>query len=174
MKKIILSLTIVYSLIMMTACPSRSGLEKAFHESARVASLAETAAVTTGEFYSSGLLNLTTKDRIADALALVVKNGKSFHKVLAGLKAQYGDNLTAIPKAELANLDLIFSTQVITPFLEILSNIGVLPPAIAQKLVVAFSILKTAILTISGVFGGGSASYQFYLDHREANSYATA
>lgn len=172
MKKIILSLVIVYSLIMVTACPSRSGLEKAFNESARVASLAETAAVTTGEFYSSGLIPLATKDRIADALALVVKNGKSFHKVLVGLKAQYGDRLSEIPKAELANLDLLFSTQVITPFLEILSNFRVLSPEIARKLVVAFSILKTAILTVSSVFGGGSVSYQFYLNHREVNAHA--
>lgn len=169
MKNLILCLTLIYSLVMVTACPSRSKLERAFNESARVASLAETAAVTTGEFYRSGLLSLDAKDRVAEALGKVVVNGKSFHRLLVGLKAQFGDRLENAPASALENLDLVFSTQVIAPFLEILTTIGVLPAAAAQKLLVAVSILKTAILTIAGVFGSRSASYQFYLNQREAD-----
>lgn len=169
MKKLILCLTLIYSLVMVTACPSRSKLERAFNESARVAQLAETAAVTTGEFYRSGLISVEAKDRIADALGRVVVNGKSFHRLLVGLKQQYGDRLENAPASALENLDLVFSTQVIAPFLEILNAVGVLPTATAQKLLVAISILKTAILTVSGVFGRGSASHQFYLKHSEVN-----
>ncbi len=172
MKKTILILTLIYSLVMVTACPSRSKLEKAFNESARVAQLAETSAVTTGEFYRSGLITLEAKDRIAESLSKVVVNGKSFHRLLRGLKDQYGSRLDNAPASVLANLDLVFSTQVIAPFLEILTAIGALPAAAAQKVLVAFTILKTAILTIASVFGGGSVSHRFYTEHSEVKNYA--
>jgi hypothetical protein len=174
MRKLILCLALIYSLVMVTACPSRSKLERAFNESARVAQLAETAARTTGDLYQAGILSLEAKDRIAASLGQVVTNGKQFHQLLVGLKNQYGDRLDNAPASALQHLDLVFSTQVIAPFLEILRNVGALPAATAQNLMVVLAVLKTAIMTVAGVFGSGSASHRFYTEQLEAKAYAAA
>jgi hypothetical protein len=169
MKKTILCLALIYSIVMVTACPSKSGLERAFNESARIGELATVAAVTTGDFYRSGFLTLEVKDKIAAQLAKVVKSGQSFHQVLVAMKQKYGNNLNSVPKSELVDLDLLFSTEVIKPFLDILTTVGLLPPEMAKKVLLAFSLLRTAILAVSGIFGRGSVSYNFYRQHQEVN-----
>ena len=171
-KKFVLSLTVIYSLILVTACPSKSDLVRAFNRSAAIGGLAETAAVTTGDFYKQGFISLEWKDDVASQLDMIVKNGKSFHKLLVALKAKYAGSLANIPKWEIADLDPIFSRDVIEPFLAILVQSGALPPEIAKKVMLAFSLLRTAIMTISGIFGSGSVSYNFYLHQREVDANA--
>lgn len=173
-RKIFLSLVVVYSLIMLTGCPSKKNLEGAFNASSRIGNLAEVAAVTTGDFYAQGFLTLEMKDRFAAGLAVILRNGKSVHQLLVAIKDKYNGKLNDVPKSVLADLDLIFSREVIAPFLGLLTQAGVLPDETAKQILLAFTLLKTAILTVSNIFGSGSASYEFYLHHREDYANAAA
>lgn len=169
-KKFILSLIIIYSLMLATACPSRKGLTQAFNQSAKVYQLGTSAAVTIGGLYDSGILPLAVKDRIADGLIKVAGEGRKFHAMIVALKAEYGSDISAVPKSKLAELDILFSSTVIQPLVDILSSLGVLPPGVASQVLLAISLVRTAISTISQIFGMGSASYEFH--KQEVNGYA--
>ncbi len=170
MRKIFLTLAIIYSLIIATACPSKSSLEKAFNQSAKIGNLAKTSAITVGDLYKAKVIDLETKDKIVSKLEIVVTNGTRFHNVLSALAKQYKGNVDNLTAADKSRLDLIFSSEVIAPFADILTELGVLPEATAKQILLAIALLKTALLTVSNIFGRGSYSYKFYI--REVNSYA--
>jgi len=167
-KKILLAAILIYSLIFVTACPTKSNLETAFNQSARVANLAETSALTVADLYKAGVINLETKDKIASKLRLVVDNGKKFHKALSKIAEKYKGNVNNLSSADKSALDLLFNQEVIAPFAEILTELRVLPENTAKQILTAIALLKTAILTISNIFGQGSFSYKFY--SREVNA----
>lgn len=169
MKKFLLAAIVIYSLIFVTACPTKSNLEQAFNQSARVANLAETSALTVADLYRAGVINLETKDKIAKSLRLVVDNGKRFHEVLSKIKEKYKGDVNNFSAEDKSALDLIFNQEVIAPFAEILTELRVLPENAAKQILTAIALLKTAILTVSNIFGHGSLSYKFYAREVNAN-----
>lgn len=159
MKRFILSLLIIYSLLLVTACPSKGALEKAFNQSANIGKLASASAVTVGDLYKAGVISLETKDQIAEKLAQIVTSGTQVHGVIKALAEKYKGQVDNITADERNNLDLLFSREIVEPFLAILTSLKLLSPNTAKQILVAVALLRSAIMTVTGVFGSGSASY---------------
>jgi hypothetical protein len=159
MKKIFLSALIIYSLLMITACPSKGALEKAFNQSASIGKIASASAITVGDLYRAGVISLDIKDQIAGKLGKIVESGARVHEVIKALAAKYKGQVNKITPSEQSDLDLMFSREVVEPFLDILTALNVLPPNTAKQILVAIALLRSAIMTVSGIFGPSSASY---------------
>lgn len=172
MKKIFLSLLIIYSLLMVTACPSKGDLEKAFKQSANIGKVASASAVTVGDLYKAGVISLDTKDKIALQLGKIVENGARVHEVIKALAAKYKGQVDNISPTERNDLDLMFSREVVEPFLEIFKSLNVLPAHTAQQILVAVALLRSAIMTVSGIFGPSSASFTKF--HAQEVNYSNA
>ncbi len=149
MKKFI-SLILVYSIcLLLMACPKETAVRKAAKASFELSGLTVDAIAATAKAYNENLIGLETKDKIADALKLVATGGKNFNQALKKFRDQSGDNLTP---DQISFLNVIFSSEVITPFLGILQTLKVLSMNGAKNLLAAINALKVVILLISNGF----------------------
>lgn len=149
---------IVFSLIV-TACPSKSAMEKAFNASAKLSQVGTQAAIGTKDLFDAGVISFETKESIAKGLRKVQQKGAEFNTILSELKAKYGKNP---PENELAFLDIFFNREIIAPFVQILIEIGALSKEKAQQVFLIVAGLKQIIYTIANVLGqfnGASASF---------------
>ncbi len=159
MKTLFLTILIICSLIL-TACPKKSVIEKGADYSYRLAGIIGDMQTTTQEAYRTGKISLDTKNKIQTNLLTASKFGLEFNKELKAVSEKYGGDVTKIPKAEIAALDLYFSQNIITPVLRVIELVGLLSVEQVSYLQTALSALRTAILTISNAFGESSASFQ--------------
>lgn len=159
-----LSLLIIFSLFL-TACPARSDLVKAFKASEQLAVNTETAALAIGDLYQGKVITFEQKESLIAKLRIIAINGKRFH---AEVKALAGIYKSKLPDEKISALDIMFNSEVITPFLEILLDAKVLSKEASQKVFLVLAVLRTAVLTISNAFGkrlSYSVSYEFYKEN---------
>lgn len=142
--------------LISTGCPTKKNLVTAFNSSARISKISETTALALLDLYNQRFISLEFKDRAAAKLALVNQGNERAYAAMMALKARYQGNLSNIPKSEISALDLLFSREVLEPFLGLLTDTGVLPPATAERVMGIFMTLRVAILAISNIFGSRS------------------
>lgn len=151
MKKLIISLLIVYSLVMLTACPSQSSITTAAKASNQLAGLTINAIQTVKTGYETNLFTLAQKNSIAQKLSILSDGGKAFNNAVTTLLAA-----TRTPTADqLATLSQLFDTSVITPFLAVLTEVGLIKNAPA--VMAAIAVIRTTVLSIAAVFTGKTA-----------------
>lgn len=164
MKKIILCLVVICSLLLM-ACPKEDVVRKAAKASYSLSGLTADVAVAAQKAYHDGLIDVHSKDRIAVWLKQISKGGKQFTALTeAAHKSQVADAGT------INSLNLILSTEITAPFLEILQELKILSKDASDFLQTAIAALRSAILVISSALSTTKviASNRFIKNNRFA------
>ncbi|MEO8647764.1 MAG: hypothetical protein ABI539_01220 [Acidobacteriota bacterium] len=151
--KTILAGLLVYSMFVLTACPSGQTLQKAQDASAKVATYANSGINLTRELYRSNYLSLENKDRIADGFIALAKAGQAFDAAVANAKAAYGDTA---PKDAIAALFATFNQEVVGKFIAVLQSLK-LASVVSGNFAATIELLKTAILVVAKAFGKGGS-----------------
>lgn len=145
MKKILISLLLVYALVLATACPIKeSDIARAKRASNALAGLTADAITATRTAFENKLISLEQKNSIADALIMISRGGTRF---TLAVKAAESSKLL-VERREVLNQ--VFSRDIVEPFLSLLQQIGLLKNAAA--LAHAIDLLRVQILVISKVF----------------------
>lgn len=143
----ILSLCVFFTMVIGTACPSQSGIEKAAKTSLRISDLTRDAIAATRQAYENHLIDLETKDKMAAQLDLVISGGDAFN---AAVKRVYEEFKKSGNKdvSALRLLDTMLTSQVTAPFLAFLQLMRVVSPEQAPYLWAAINSLRAAILLV--------------------------
>lgn len=96
------------------------------------------------------LITTEQKDRLADLLAAIGRGGQKGVDVIAALQASGVDE---IPKDKAALLNKVFSDEVISPFLQLLTELGKLSDESSSAIRAALISLRAAILLLSSRIG---------------------
>lgn len=152
MKKIILSLIVVYSMLLATACASAVSLDKAKSSSSRLASYANEGVNVTRELYRSKVLSGEQTKAIAGKFIVLARAGAAFDSAVKAAEATYGTNA---PKPEIEKLFAVFSSEVVGNFLAVLSALKIVGNTGGLQQTIA--LLQTAVLTIARAFGRSAA-----------------
>ncbi|HEV7701392.1 MAG TPA: hypothetical protein VGO43_14265, partial [Pyrinomonadaceae bacterium] len=88
-----LALTVLYSMVLLTACPSAASLEKAKAESARIATYANAGVNLTRNLYESQVITIGQKDAIAKKFVFLADGGIAFDAAVNKALATYGSNV---------------------------------------------------------------------------------
>lgn len=169
MKKILLSVIVIYSLLLLTACPQETVVRRAAKASYELSGLTVDVINAVGKAYANNLIDIRTKDDLANKLKTLSVGGMKFNQLLeSALKDANGDETKVTPD-KIQNLNKVFSDDVVMPFLEILQLAKVISPANVNYLHSAIAALRTAILTISLGFSSVRAGIKFT---GEVNIYA--
>ena len=135
--------------LLTTACPSDNQIRKAAKASNDLANLTNNVTDAVRSAFQAGQISVETKNKLADALILIAKEGKTFNDMLIANQA-LAQNGT-FP----ANVFVQLSTQfdkVVQPFLDMATQLNLLGPNGNQKLAQTFAALRAAILIISAAF----------------------
>lgn len=135
--------------LLTTACPSESQIRKAAKASNDLANLTNNVTDAVRVAFQAGQISVETKNKMADALILIAKEGKIFNDMLIANQAS-AQNGNFPP-----NIFVQLSTQfdkVVQPFLDMASTLNVLGPTSNQRLAQTFAALRAAILIISAAF----------------------
>ena len=143
-----LTVLILISSLIFTACPSTQSLEKAKGASSKLATYANTGVNITRELFQAGILPLETKDKVADAFIVLAKAGQQFDAAVISLQTQFGNTP---PKNELQALYALFSSTVITNFLNVLQILKLVNDTAKYQAII--ETIRTGILIIANVFG---------------------
>jgi len=136
--------------LLTTACPSQSQIRKAAKASNDLASLTNNVTDAVRIAFQAGQISVETKNKLADALILVAKEGKIFNDMLIANQASAGQD-GKFP----ANIFVQLSTQfdkVVQPFLDMATQMNLIGQNTNPRLAQTFAALRAAILIISGVF----------------------
>lgn len=162
MKKILLSLIVIYSMVFLLACPSKkTAVREAVTASYSLSGLTVDGIAATAKAYNAGIIDTPTKDRIANALKTIATGGKRFNQILDKYAAEAADKNEMIPADKMEILNKIFSDEVVAPFLEVLQSMKILSADKAEYLRSAINALRAVILTIQNGFSSLKAENQF-------------
>lgn len=156
MKKTFTTFLIIYTLFLC-ACPKETAIRKASKASFQLSGLTIDAVNATAKAFDAGIIDLSTKDKLADSLKLIAIGGKRFNNTLEIFVRESGENL---PTTKIEILNRIFSEEIVTPFLEILQKVKIISAAKAEYLVIAINSLRAAILLISDGFTAANAKVE--------------
>lgn len=153
MYKRIMATVMLFVMFIVTSAFScsgdkRSAFEKGFAASVRVSATGASAGESILKAYQDGVISLETKDKIFEKLKLIGVGGRQFHNVLAGLVEKYPTGV--VPAADLEPLNLLFTSQLYGPLLDILNLAGVLTGPQRAAVELAMQGLKLVIMTIRG------------------------
>lgn len=144
----IATLAIIYSMVLLSACPSKASLDKAKESSARVATYANAGVNLTRNLYSSNVISLEQKDAIARKFVLLAEGGIAFDAAVEKAIQVYGSNA---PKSEIQKIFETFDAEVVGKFLDILASLKLVANRAAYAQVI--ETIRTAVLVVAGVFG---------------------
>lgn len=145
----IAALVITALVLLTTACPSESQIRKAAKASNSLANLTNNVTDAVRAAFQAGTINVETKNKLADALILIAKEGKIFNDMLIANQAaaQSGQ----FPPGIFTQLTTQFD-KVVQPFLDMATTLNLLGPNVNQQLAKTFAALRAAILIISAAF----------------------
>lgn len=103
-----------------------------------------------GQAHDKQLITLQQKDKLADLLIAIAKGGQKGVDVIAALEAA---GATSIPSDKQKLLSTIFSDEVTTPFLQLLTELGKLTDSQSAAIRLALGGLRTTILLLSQKIG---------------------
>lgn len=136
-------------ILLTTACPSETQIRKAAKASNSLANLTNNVTDAVRAAFQAGTINLETKNKLADALILIAKEGKIFNEMLIANQASAQNN--QFPPNIFAQLTTQFD-KVVQPFLDMATTLNLLGPNVNQQLGKTFAALRAAILIISAAF----------------------
>jgi outer membrane murein-binding lipoprotein Lpp len=136
------------AVVMLTACPSKSEIDKAAASSRELAhdTVAIEKVVTT--LFESGRLSLEAKDRYADKLAFIAREGKSFNDFVTELDAR--EKAGTLPANALALISQNFA-PILQAYQDIAAEIGKAQGADKKLLVEKSKALKSDVEAIAEV-----------------------
>jgi hypothetical protein len=164
MKKILVCLILIWT-FLLSACPKDSAVRKAARTSYELSGLTLDAVNATGKAYAQHVIDLPTKNKIANSLKSIAIGGQRFNQVVTALNAA---NANSVSTDRLALLNQILSEEIVAPFLDILQTLKAISTAQANYLHVAIAALRTAILTISAAISDNRSIQKL----QEVNAYA--
>lgn len=147
MRRIFTSILIIYSMVMLTACPKEQSIEKAKSSSAKLATYANTGVNITRDLFNEKVISLETKNKIADAFIVLADAGIAFDTAVKRIETVYG---TDVPKAEVTKLFEVFDKEVVQAFLAVLETLKLVSDSSAYLVVI--EAVRTAVLTIAEAF----------------------
>ena len=142
-------LLITALVLLTTACPSESQIRKAAKASNDLANLTNNVTDAVRIAFQAGQISVETKNKMADALILIAREGKIFNDLLIANQASAQNG--TFPPNVFVQLSGQFD-KVVQPFLEMATTLNVLGPSGNQKLAQTFAALRAAILIISAAF----------------------
>jgi hypothetical protein len=135
--------------LLTTACPSENQVRKAAKASNNLANLTNNVTDAVRIAFQAGQISADTKNKMADALILIAKEGKIFNDMLIANQASAQNG--RFPPNIFAQLSSQFD-KVVQPFLDMGTTLNLLGPNGNQKLAETFAALRAAILIISAAF----------------------
>ena len=135
--------------LLTTACPSESQIRKAAKASNSLANLTNNVTDAVRAAFQANAINVETKNKLADALIVIAKEGKIFNDMIIANQAAAQNN--QFPPGIFAQLTAQFDL-VVKPFLDMATTLNLLGPNINQQLATTFAALRAAILIISAAF----------------------
>jgi hypothetical protein len=144
------SIILITALVLLTtACPSDNQMRKAAKASNDLASLTNSVVDAVRIGFQSGQINEATKNKMADALILIAREGKAFNNLLIANQASAQNG--TFPPNVFTQLSSQFD-KVVQPFLDLVTQMNLIGPNTNQQLAQTFAALRAAILIISAVF----------------------
>ena len=161
MKNFILTLVIIFSIVITSACPKQTDIDRAFDAIRKMSQITAFAGEQVAELEKGGVITVEQR-QWTDAKLKIIRDGNArFLSLLEEIRKANGGKLSFTAEQK-SRLDLFFNQEIIRHFTEILTEAGKLSPEQAKKILLAVAAVKSAILAISLVFGQGSYSYKFY------------
>lgn len=149
MKAFALIFVVCFSLIL-TGCPKASTIQKAADANSQIEGLTRTAISSTLDAMHAGLLKPAEAEAVETALAKIAGGGAAFTVELGHVQAM---SLTqTVPQSKLAELAALFNTNLVAPFLDVLTQLKAVSPSQAQALMLVINSLRNALLVISAAF----------------------
>lgn len=156
LKSLILIWILMANAMFLSGCGSK--FVTAYNTTKGISQIIGTAGTTVGELFSDNSISYEMKENIINKLKFIQGNNENvFLKEIDAVWSQYKNNP---PKSVLSKLDLIFSTAVIAPLLDLITYIGAMGLESIEKLKTAIAVLKAAIFSIAAVFGASMSEYK--------------
>ncbi len=146
--KCLLSILLIMTVLMATACPSQSIITKAINAAEKVDSITQTAVDVANAAYTEGLLTLDQKEKLLPKLNLLAKGSTAFQNAATILKNEYHSG--EIPNDKLLILSRMLETDVVAPFLDVLSELKLIKNA--SKVLAAIGLINLALVSILQAF----------------------
>jgi hypothetical protein len=161
---------IVIWAMLITGCPKKGELEKAYNVSESISTSIEVAADNVTALFEAGLIDYKMKEIIVHRLRQAREGGKRFH---AALDVLHAAGKISVSESQLGALDVMLNAEVVRHFSEILVDLNVLSPETQAKVLAAIVLARQAVVTIITLFirarGRTSANYDFYIREKEFN-----
>lgn len=152
MKNFILTILVVASLLMMTACPKAQRLHRTAKEASAQIQFQTLKLIEANiEGYKSGVLSLERKDRIAVLTGNLQQGINIYRKALKETEPFINKN-GQLPKDKMEILRKIFDQQVAAKFSAFLTELKLLSPEQSALFQTAVATIQLAISTITGTF----------------------
>lgn len=146
MKKVLISLAIIASMILTQAAACSSKTKKAAEISYQFSGLVLDLAKATDRAFTEGAITLAQKDSAVVVVRKMNAGAKAFNTIVTEIA-----NMPEIPPDKLALLNKILSSEIIDPFLQLVGSLGAAAQIDALRPVI--SAIRIAILTISSALG---------------------
>lgn len=143
--KLFTILLIIYSLVMLTACPSRVTLEKAKQKSSQIAGYANDATEAIRDLYRAKILTAEQTVLIADKIILLAKGGQAFDTAIKSFEEVYG-TIENVPQTEWANALNLFNREVVEAFVAVLVELKVIQQSEQLKQTINLIIAAVRII----------------------------
>lgn len=147
-RQMLTTMLLIASIIFTQTACGPDTIAKAEKASAKLASYADKGVNVTRQLYRENIINLATKDAIADGFIRLADAGLAFDVAVRNAKAAYGEN---VPATEVERLFAVFDSQVVAQFLAVLQSYKLIADAPALAAVIAS--VKAAVLVIADAFG---------------------
>lgn len=150
--KTILTLLLIFSVFLLSACPKETALKRSAKASFEMATVTVEIARATEKAYLKKIISLEQKDKLVGLLKQIRVGGKRFHMGLEEAIRQLDASSQDLPKDTLAALNKLFSSDVVEPFLKMLEEMKLLSPETARSFSSAIEVLRSLIKTIQTGF----------------------
>lgn len=147
-------------MVMVTACPNRQDLKKAYNASKQISKYGRQATTAVGDLFEAKIIDFRTKEQIVARLRYIQQKGDDFIGLLDAARAEFGNKL---PDEQIRALDLFFNAEIVRALTQIFADMARLSKEKSDQVYMAILILKNAVFFIADIFNqatGDSVSYK--------------
>lgn len=147
---VVLALVLLPSTFAFGPCNRQKTLNTAAEAAKDIGGGTRDVIKAIGEAYQAKLITFEQKNHFADLLKAIAKGGQKGVDAIEALQKQGVDTLSG---AQSQALMLIFDDEVVTPFLQLLTELGKLSDSSSAAIRAALASVRTAIVLLSGRIG---------------------
>lgn len=147
---VVLVVAIMSGTLPQPACDGKKALSESAEAAKDIGGGTRDAIKAVRQAWEQKLITTEQKDKFADLLGAIARGGQ---KGVAAIDALEKSGVTELTADHRAQLDTLFSDGVITPFLEMITEIAKLSPTSSVAIRAAIATLRTAILLLSQKVG---------------------